>query len=226
VLEAAGFGDRSHLATVARGAAVVAAIALPGYAVGFLLIERTGRRALQIGGFLLVGVTFFAMAGTLRDLERIGGLFLFVYGLTFLFANLGPNLTTYVVPSELFPTRVRATCHGISAASGKIGAIVGGAALEPVLSAYGLSSVLLACGIISVVGAAWSWAFVEDMSGLDLEETDEDPDAKSITDHLEHDWWRRAPVVNLIRHLYTNRVAGGEGTRLLHAEPVQGPTTR
>ncbi|GJY99585.1 inorganic phosphate transporter 1-4 [Tanacetum coccineum] len=48
-----------------------------------------------------------------------------MYSLTFFFANFGPNTTTFVVPAEIFPARVRSTCHGISAASGKLGAIVG-----------------------------------------------------------------------------------------------------
>jgi PHS family inorganic phosphate transporter-like MFS transporter len=40
------------------------------------------------------------------------------------FQNFGPNTTTFVVPGEVFPTRYRSTSHGISAASGKLGAIV------------------------------------------------------------------------------------------------------
>lgn len=48
-----------------------------------------------------------------------------LYGLTFFFANFGPNSTTFVLPAELFPTRVRSTCHALSAAAGKAGAIVG-----------------------------------------------------------------------------------------------------
>jgi PHS family inorganic phosphate transporter-like MFS transporter len=36
----------------------------------------------------------------------------------------GPNTTTFVIPGEAFPTRYRSTAHGISAASGKLGAIV------------------------------------------------------------------------------------------------------
>lgn len=36
----------------------------------------------------------------------------------------GPNSTTYIIPAELFPTRYRATCHGIAAASGKLGSIL------------------------------------------------------------------------------------------------------
>ncbi|XP_028109241.1 inorganic phosphate transporter 1-4-like [Camellia sinensis] len=55
--------------------------------------------------------------------NRIG--FVVMYSLTFFFANFGPNATTFVVPAEIFPVRLRSTCHGISAASGKAGAIVG-----------------------------------------------------------------------------------------------------
>lgn len=52
------------------------------------------------------------------------GAFAFLYVLSNLFANFGPNTTTFIIPGEVFPTRYRSTCHGISAASGKLGAIV------------------------------------------------------------------------------------------------------
>ncbi|KAG6475285.1 hypothetical protein ZIOFF_064503 [Zingiber officinale] len=48
-----------------------------------------------------------------------------MYAFTFFFANFGPNSTTFIVPAEVFPARLRSTCHGISAATGKMGAIVG-----------------------------------------------------------------------------------------------------
>ncbi|CAI5478605.1 unnamed protein product [Closterium sp. Yama58-4] len=48
-----------------------------------------------------------------------------LYALTFFFANFGPNSTTFILPAELFPARFRSTCHGISSAAGKLGAIVG-----------------------------------------------------------------------------------------------------
>lgn len=38
--------------------------------------------------------------------------------------NFGPNTTTFIVPGESFPTRYRSTAHGISAGSGKLGAII------------------------------------------------------------------------------------------------------
>ena len=47
-----------------------------------------------------------------------------MYCLVNFFQNFGPNTTTFIVPGEAFPTRYRSTAHGISAASGKLGAIV------------------------------------------------------------------------------------------------------
>lgn len=56
--------------------------------------------------------------------SRARGAFGFLYCLANFFANLGPNTTTFIIPGEVFPTRYRSTCHGISAAAGKLGAIV------------------------------------------------------------------------------------------------------
>jgi PHS family inorganic phosphate transporter-like MFS transporter len=50
--------------------------------------------------------------------------FVFLYCLANFFQNFGPNVTTFVIPGEIFPTRYRSTAHGISAASGKLGAII------------------------------------------------------------------------------------------------------
>jgi PHS family inorganic phosphate transporter-like MFS transporter len=50
--------------------------------------------------------------------------FVVLYCLANFFQNFGPNTTTFIIPGELFPTRYRSTAHGISAASGKLGAII------------------------------------------------------------------------------------------------------
>jgi nitrate/nitrite transporter NarK len=46
----------------------------------------------------------------------------------------GPNATTFIVPAECYPTRIRATAHGVSAAAGKIGATIAQLAFEPLVS--------------------------------------------------------------------------------------------
>lgn len=47
-----------------------------------------------------------------------------LYCLANFFQNCGPNTTTFIIPGEVFPTRYRSTAHGISAAFGKLGAVI------------------------------------------------------------------------------------------------------
>lgn len=58
-------------------------------------------------------------------LVKVPTVYAFIYGLTFFAQNFGANATTYIIPSLLFPMEHRATCHGISAAAGKLGALLG-----------------------------------------------------------------------------------------------------
>ena len=51
-------------------------------------------------------------------------MFMALYCLANFFQNFGPNTTTFVVPGEVFPTRYRSTAYGISAACGKLGAVI------------------------------------------------------------------------------------------------------
>ncbi|OIT21920.1 PREDICTED: inorganic phosphate transporter 1-4-like [Nicotiana attenuata] len=100
---------------------------VPGYWFTVAFIDKMGRFAIQLMGFFFMTVFMFALAipynhWTQKE-NRIG--FVIMYSLTFFFANFGPNATTFVVPAEIFPARLRSTCHGISAAAGKAGAIVG-----------------------------------------------------------------------------------------------------
>ncbi|KAL2230077.1 UNVERIFIED_CONTAM: Inorganic phosphate transporter 1-4 [Sesamum indicum] len=113
---------------IARAQTLIALCStVPGYWFTVLFIDRIGRFAIQLMGFFFMTVFMFALAipythWTHRE-NRIG--FVIMYSLTFFFANFGPNATTFVVPAEIFPARLRSTCHGISAAAGKAGAIVG-----------------------------------------------------------------------------------------------------
>ena|SRR5579863_10631941 len=58
------------------------------------------------------------------NLRSKAGAFVALYCLANFFSNFGPNVTTFIIPGEIFPTRYRSTAHGIAAACGKLGAIV------------------------------------------------------------------------------------------------------
>jgi len=68
---------------------------------------------------------------------------------------MGPNSTTFLLPVEVFPTRVRATAHGIAAASGKLGAIVTAFAFGELSDRIGLRGVLgFLAGVMALCAAA------------------------------------------------------------------------
>ncbi|KAG6507357.1 hypothetical protein ZIOFF_032699 [Zingiber officinale] len=97
----------------------------PGYWFTVYYIERIGRYLIQLMGFFMMSLFMLIMGVQYVYLrEHNATLFAVLFALTFFFANFGPNSTTFVLPAELFPTRIRATCHAISAASGKAGALI------------------------------------------------------------------------------------------------------
>ncbi|KAJ2308127.1 hypothetical protein IWW55_000610 [Coemansia sp. RSA 2706] len=98
---------------------------VPGYWITVFTIERLGRKTIQLMGFAVLTVLYVILGFAYSQiLAKSSGAFIFLFSLAQLFQNFGPNVTTFVIPGEVFPTRFRATAHGISAAAGKLGAIV------------------------------------------------------------------------------------------------------
>lgn len=84
-----------------------------------------GRIRIQMIGFAVLTLIFVILASAYHALLSDSVmLFLFLFTVAQFFFNFGPNTTTFVIPGEVFPTRFRSTGHGISAASGKLGAII------------------------------------------------------------------------------------------------------
>ena len=174
---------------VARFQAIIAvASTIPGYFAAVLLIDRTGRRRLQMVGFFLMAVFLFALAGPYDHYWRGNAKnpwYIVLYALTFFSANLGPNTTTFILPAELFPARFRSTCHGISAAAGKLGALVGTVGFlwasqerdrEEVQAGYepgiGMMNALIILGVISLLGLAVTYMCTPETMGRSLEENE------------------------------------------------------
>ncbi|RDA90739.1 hypothetical protein CP533_2959 [Ophiocordyceps camponoti-saundersi (nom. inval.)] len=106
---------------------IVLAGAVPGYWVSVATIDTLGRKKIQMGGFIILVAILVSMGFAYSKLSPEGLLGLYVVAQFFF--NFGPNTTTFIVPGEVFPTRYRSTSHGISAASGKIGSIIGQGAI-------------------------------------------------------------------------------------------------
>lgn len=79
----------------------------------------------------------------------------------------GANSLTFIMPAEVFPTSYRCTCHGISAAAGKLGSMIA------IVVVYGINSgytsptrqglVFILFSIFMAMGAVYSWAYLPDV---------------------------------------------------------------
>ena len=107
------------------------------------------------------------------------------------------------MPVECFPTRIRATAHGISAAVGKVGAIVGAMGLLSLWYSFctdqldgtgapnctaagspsaaqqasadrGLVAILWLCAAVSLAGNVMTFFFVRETGGRSLQEVDDE----------------------------------------------------
>lgn len=154
-------GSASSIAMTIFQSGMPFLVGVPGYFTAVALIDRVGRKSLQIAGFLGMAVVYtymgylLAVTGGVITQAIPASLGLAVYSLSFFAIDAGPNTTTFVIPSEVFPVRYRTTGHGISAAMGKLGAGISTLILLPYLkSAYGLSATLYVLAIVSILGAA------------------------------------------------------------------------
>lgn len=169
---------------VARFQTIVAVCStIPGYWVTVLLIDRIGRVKIQAIGFFLMAIFYFAIGMPHHSYSNLS--IKVLYGLTFFFSNFGPNTTTFIVPAELFPARFRSTCHGISGAAGKVGAIIGALGF---LWAYhdrsekgfpkgiGMRTALAILGGVCIAGMLVTYFFTLETMGRSLEENEREDD--------------------------------------------------
>jgi MFS transporter, PHS family, inorganic phosphate transporter len=121
VLHAVAPNDSLITATLTQ-LAIFAIAAVPGYFVAAAMMDRIGRKTIQILGFAMMALSFAAMA-LIPGIEKLIYPFLIVYGISYFFTEFGPNATTFVYPAELFPVEGRTTGHGIASAAGKLGGL-------------------------------------------------------------------------------------------------------
>ncbi|KAH8680991.1 major facilitator superfamily domain-containing protein [Xylariales sp. PMI_506] len=137
VLKAIGYSSGNNLYEQLYNNAVGTIIltvagSLPGYWTAIFTIDTLGRKPLQFFGFLCLTIIFSVLGFMYTELSQ--GSLLALYVVAQFFFNWGPNTTTFIVPGECFPTRYRSSGHGLSAAMGKIGAIIAQVVSIPLLS--------------------------------------------------------------------------------------------
>ena len=154
--------------------AIFAVFAVPGYIVAILLLDKTGRRSIQILGFGMMALMFL-LIGIIPSVTTVALQFVLLYGISYFFTEFGPNTTTFIYPAEIFPVEVRTTGHGISAGAGKMGAFVGAFLFPDMLaSSLGVRGAEIVAGVVAAAGMLLTIALLPEPKGKTLEELSAD----------------------------------------------------
>jgi MFS family permease len=168
----AGHPDLRHRALTQL--LIFSVFAVPGYIVAALSMDRLGRKTIQALGFAMMAIAFAVMA-LIPGIRSMTVPFVLIYGVSFFFTEFGPNTTTFVYPSEIFPVRVRTTAHGVAAAMGKLGGFLGVFLFPYLMRWNGLPAAESAAAITSVLGLIMTVFLLPETKGKSLEELSMEP---------------------------------------------------
>ncbi|GBF93836.1 proton phosphate symporter [Raphidocelis subcapitata] len=169
-----------------RWSALNSGVAYVGYFVAAALMDRPwwGRRRMQSFGFFMLFLLFLTVgAGYPALTASTAGYRAFqaLYFLSSFFNQAGPNSTTWLVAAEVFPTDVRATFQGVSAAWGKAGALA-----ADVLFAYvSVRTSFFLSAAFGLLGCLLTLLLLPDTTGLPLDELDR-MHKYMLTGHFEY----------------------------------------
>jgi MFS family permease len=139
--------------------------------MSWFLIDRIGRKPLQVWGFAASAVLLVVFAVLKVKLAGAPAIAFIVYGL-FNVTQTGPGLVSGagVFGVELAPTRIRSVAQSITVAAGRIGAAISGFAFPLLFGRIGEVGTVLILAGLALLGAICTRFMVPETSARSLEE--------------------------------------------------------
>ncbi|KKY21486.1 putative mfs phosphate transporter [Phaeomoniella chlamydospora] len=176
-------------------------VELVGYYMASFFIDNKlyGRKWMQVVGFLMCFIMFVVPGFKYNYYTQPENIHAFqaMYFLSSFFNQFGPNAVTFLVAAEVFPTPIRASAHGFSAACGKLGALLAAVMFNyiTVQQRFYIVPWFGLAGVLTTV------LFLPDTTGLDLKEQERRwsyiragraSEYHGVAIHPKHlSWWER-----------------------------------
>ncbi|CAO3628773.1 unnamed protein product [Cunninghamella blakesleeana] len=152
-----------------------------GALAGAFVVDRIGRKHLLAGCFIIQAIIGIIIGALSTQIVAIFPLFVILYGIFLAFGEAGPGDCTILIAAEMYPTAIRGTMFGLSAALGKAGAAIGTQVFKPILAALaertgddikaqGYIFIIGSC--IAIIAAILTIFFVPDLSKEKMESLD------------------------------------------------------
>ncbi len=153
-----------------KGAALTTTLLIVGVVFAVMLTDTVGRIALQVFGFLgcAAGLLLAALSLNFTGGETLVLIFTGFMLFNFM-TSIGPSSQSYLLASEVFPTKIRGTGAGFAAAVGKIGAVMTAFLFPVLLDTIGTQILLFGLVGASILGAVVTWQYRIETKGVSLD---------------------------------------------------------
>ncbi len=142
---------------------------LIGCLPGLYLVERWGRRPLNIWGYVLMTIGMFC-TGFFANTSPV----LILAGfLLFCIAQGGPMVLAWVIPNEVFPTEIRSTATGFATAISRCGSAFGTLFVPVLIGSVGVEYTMYFMAAVCLIGTLVCYFLAEETKGLTLKEASE-----------------------------------------------------
>lgn len=151
------------------------AFTIPGGIIALSLIDRVGRKPLQVVGFVVMAVALmsFAFYKSSAGASFSPIIAFFLYGLQNLGSQAGPGSVSAsgILGVELAPTKVRGLVQSLTVASGRIGATLTSFVFPSLFHEYGESFAVYFLATIAAIAAVITLVAIPETKRKPLEES-------------------------------------------------------
>ena len=152
---------------------------IPGALIGVALIDKIGRKQLQMAGFIGAAVMLALFAWQRDQVMSAPAFGMILFGLYSVFITAGPGMVAGagILGVELAPTRIRTIGQSVTVVGGRIGASISAFLFPLFFGALGEAGVIALLAALSVLGAICTMAVIPETAQRSLEEINADAEA-------------------------------------------------
>lgn len=152
---------------------------IPGALIGVGLIDRIGRKQLQVFGFVGAAIMLGLFAWQRDQVLAAPALGMILFGLYSVFITGGPSTVSGagILGVELSPTRIRTIGQSVTVVGGRIGASISAFLFPLLFGVLGETGVIALLAAVSVLGAICTMLVIPETAQRSLEDINADAEA-------------------------------------------------
>jgi MFS family permease len=152
---------------------------IPGALIGVGLIDKIGRKALQVAGFIGAAIMLALFAALHEQVLAAPAFGMLLFGLYSLLITAGPSTVAGagILGVELSPTRIRTIGQSITVVGGRIGASISAFLFPLLFGVLGETGVIGLLAGVSILGAICTTILIPETAGRSLEDINADAEA-------------------------------------------------